>query len=88
MTKPDDIPQDVWETAELEALKYVEWLTPTPADADAEHVLTISFARAILAERERCAKLCDKEVREAKAHRLHAQAQGASRCVSRIRSHS
>jgi len=53
MSKPDDIPEDVWETAQMEAMKYVEWLTPFPTDYDAEHVLAVSFSRAILSERER-----------------------------------
>ncbi|MAN77830.1 MAG: hypothetical protein CML24_11705 [Rhizobiales bacterium] len=37
--------------AEIEAMKYVEWLIPTPIDADAEHVLAQSFARALLTAR-------------------------------------
>ena len=65
MTKPDDIPQDVWDTASDEALKYVEWIDPPPVDgvASAEHVLAVSFARAILAEHERCAVKCEDQAK-------------------------
>lgn len=60
---PDWCPQRVWDDASNEALKYVEWLVPTPTDSDAEHVLTVSFARAILAaeqrEREACALVAE-----------------------------
>lgn len=61
MSKPEDIPEDVWRTATDEALKFVEWLVPTPAEgaASTEHVLAVSFARAILAERERAAHVAD-----------------------------
>lgn len=56
------IPEDVKRLAAEEALKYVEWLDPKPVEYDqAEHVLAASFARAILAERERCAKIADDE---------------------------
>lgn len=57
---PNDIPQDVWKTAQDAAAMYVEWLVPMPTEYDqSEHVLAVSFARAILAERERCAAACD-----------------------------
>jgi hypothetical protein len=59
--RPGDVPEDVWRIATDEALKFVEWLVPTPAEgaASTEHVLAVSFARAILAERERCAKVAE-----------------------------
>jgi len=48
MTKPEDIPQDVWDAANKAMVTAF-----TLGDA------TIHLARAILAERERCAALCD-----------------------------
>ena len=60
MSKPDDIPQDVWDAAVPLALQYVEWLIPAPHDyAGSEDVLTKVIARAIMVERERCAKVAD-----------------------------
>lgn len=54
----EDIPDDVWTKAGNEAMRYVEWLIPKPLEyAAAEYVLTVSFARAILAERERAASV-------------------------------
>ena len=47
MTKPDDIPQDVWDYAEI-SLKFV------PSGDDNAKIGSV--ARAILAERGRCAK--------------------------------
>lgn len=52
MTKPDDIPQDVWETAAL------CWNTMPSGASDAG---TAYIARAILAERERCAKVAERD---------------------------
>ncbi len=50
MSKPEDIPQDVWDSASVKALEYVEWLIPAPDDyAGSEHVLTSVIARTILA---------------------------------------
>lgn len=51
MTKPDDIPQDVWDAAVA-----VGDLIPN-GDGDAVTVCTGDIARAILAEREACASL-------------------------------
>jgi|SRR6185369_4052573 len=52
----DNFPDDIWRDAGLEALQYVEWLVPKPTEYNqAEYVLTVSFARLIMAERERCA---------------------------------
>lgn len=61
VTRPEDIPEDVWSTASDEALKYVEWIDPPHVDgvAAAEHVLAVSFSRIIMAERERCAALAE-----------------------------
>ena len=51
-TKPDGIPDDIWEAAMIEAAKYVEWAFQTRnVDADAEHVLATSISRMVLAER-------------------------------------
>lgn len=59
----EEIPEDVRKIAEAEALKYVEWLTPKPAEyGQATFVLSQSFARAILAERERCAKVAEARI--------------------------
>jgi hypothetical protein len=52
MTSPDAIPFDVWRAAAAVA-KYVECM---PSDGN-----IACIARAILAERERCAKIADKE---------------------------
>lgn len=49
--KPDDIPQDVWDYAEI-ALKFV------PSGDDNAQIDSVS--RAILAECERCAKVAEK----------------------------
>lgn len=67
MTKPDDIPQDVWNEAYGQALLFVQWLVPTPTDyVQAEHVLAVTFARAIMAakaeEREACANIADSKI--------------------------
>lgn len=63
MGKPDDIPEDVWVAANAEAGLYVEWLdagnSTGSLSAHAVEGLTDSFARAILAERERCAKVAE-----------------------------
>jgi hypothetical protein len=61
MSKPEDIPQDVWDSAGLEAMKFVDWLGRGDLDSDAEHVLTVSISNAVMAakaeEREACARL-------------------------------
>jgi len=85
MTKPDDIPQDVWVDAGIElAGRRIPASDTEVADTVAGWAREIA-SRAILAERERCVKLCDKEVREARAHKLLMQAQGAHWCASAIR---
>ncbi len=66
MTHPDWCPKEVWEKAESEALKYVEWLTPKPDEyGQAEHVLAVSFARAILSaqeeQKERDARIAERD---------------------------
>lgn len=50
--KPDDIPADIWSAARDLAAQYHKWMDVQPED---DHVLPQSIARAILAERERCA---------------------------------
>lgn len=65
MSKPEDIPQDVWDAAAIKALEYVEWLIPQPDYvSDSEFVLTQVLARTILAakaeEREACAQVADE----------------------------
>ena len=50
MTKPDDIPQDVWETAKGWASAEVQMTAGKPVVAHA-------VARAIMAEREACSAL-------------------------------
>lgn len=49
MTKPDDIPQDVWDAAVAEVT------------GDDTRLSLVVISRAILAERERCAKVADAE---------------------------
>lgn len=48
--KPDDIPQDEWDASEDHLRRYSYLLSSTEI-----------VARAILAERERCAKLAERE---------------------------
>jgi len=50
MQKPDDIPQDVWETAQS---SIAEGMRSTN--------IPEAVARAILAERERCAKVAERD---------------------------
>lgn len=70
MSKPDDIPQDVWATAEKMASEYRRWVdhgnTLASLSDHAEAAMADSFARAILAERERCAKVCADEIEQAR----------------------
>lgn len=56
MGKPEDIPQDVWEVARKVwlAIRRPEHTGVLPSEA---------IARAILAERERCAKVAGNELR-------------------------
>lgn len=60
MQKPEDIPEDVWEVARLEAVKIVEAITQEPTDW-AVYVVAESISRAILAERERCAEVAERD---------------------------
>lgn len=48
MSRPEGIDADVWDAAELEAMKLF---------GGSESMLTEGIARAILAERERCANI-------------------------------
>lgn len=65
MTKPDDIPQDVWDVAYGKALLFVQWLVPAPTDyVQAEHVLAVSFARAIMAAKAEELSACVSIVQE------------------------
>jgi hypothetical protein len=50
VTKPDDIPQDVWDVARKET---GGWMAA--GESESNDALVKSVARAILAERERCA---------------------------------
>lgn len=62
MTRPEDIPERVWAEATNEALAYIRWLGPVSLDSDADHVLTGSFARAILAAEMRVREECAAEM--------------------------
>jgi hypothetical protein len=78
MTKPDDIPQDVWNEAYGQALLFVQWIVPAPTDyVQAEHVLAVSFARAIMAakaeERKACAVYHDDLAAQHEASREGAR---------------
>ena len=53
MNKPEDIPQDVWEAAQGAN----DALWALAANDDEYHQDTEAIARAILAERERCAEV-------------------------------
>ena len=55
MTKPDDIPQDVWETA-------VGWATAEAQMTAGRPVVAHAVARAIMAEREACARVSEERV--------------------------
>lgn len=52
MTKPDDIPQDVWDAA-AECFAAGDW--PLWLVDEERHAAHVSMARAIMAEREACA---------------------------------
>lgn len=54
MTRPEDIPEDVWRSAEAKVIDYFNWLGEHASDS-ARYVLTQTIARAIMAERNRCA---------------------------------
>jgi hypothetical protein len=66
MSRPEDIPQDVWDYAE--AVERV-WRDLPPREAIEHH------ARAILAERKRCADLIEKGYRREVATRFRADGQ-------------
>lgn len=53
MNKPDNIPQDVWDAAEN---------MPLVDTDDMDFGISLVIARAILAERERCAEIADTTV--------------------------
>lgn len=80
MTKPDWCPQDVWEAAGLALLG---WTIDdgTHAQFDA---CRASVARAILAERERCAAVCRTEAASARAEGLLLHTQAALWCAKSI----
>lgn len=82
MTRPDDIPADVWEATAAHAKDRADWLVDAVATStqnpaflrgeeeedtwateaillNGEKAIRIAAARAILAERERCANVCD-----------------------------
>lgn len=52
MTKPDDVPQDVWDAA-AECFAAGDW--PLWLVDEERHAAHVSMARAIMAEREACA---------------------------------
>ena len=62
MGKPTDIPEDVWKTARAALGHTRDPVTKVP------HTLVVNVARALMAERERCAKIieegCDRPVGE------------------------
>ncbi len=52
--KPEWCSDEVWDAAKNEAAQYVEWLEPKPEEyAQSEHVLAVSFARALLDAHQR-----------------------------------
>lgn len=61
MSKPDDIPQDVWTTAAKMAAEYDDWVahgnTTASLSLHAIEAMADTIARAVMAERERCAKI-------------------------------
>lgn len=58
MTRPNDIPADVWEAATL-AADFIETEITDLVDWDSRAGITMMVAVVILAERERCAKIAD-----------------------------
>jgi hypothetical protein len=83
----ETIPEDVRKTAEAEALKFVEWLEPRPIWYEqAEDVLEASFARIILAERERRLPDAIDIFRTLKANRKRSYADIAHLIATSIRS--
>lgn len=64
MTRPDWCPADVWETAT--GATALLWTKLSEAQVTAE-----TIARAIIAERERCAEACDAEIELAKQFGPH-----------------
>lgn len=54
MTKPDDIPQDVWDAANMVS---AVWKMP---GSDNHLALTVEIGLAIMAEREACARVLDE----------------------------
>lgn len=48
MSKPEDIPQDVWNVAEAKAIDYLNWFGAA-LKSDDQYVLAQTIARAILA---------------------------------------
>lgn len=78
MTKPDDIPQEVWDAAQA-ALSTM----PTYGDPEEQCHAT---ARAILAERERCASQAEAIVDDLKgSHAIGDLHLGAGMVVAAIR---
>jgi hypothetical protein len=73
--KPDDIPQDVWAAARAAQDEAVAFCLDNKlavseypfASGRAKEALDRSIARAIYAERERCAQLAEQDVRTATA---------------------
>lgn len=72
MSKPDDIPQDVLEQGRV---IWIEALADGTPDA------AIIIARAILAERERCAAVAERFilVYATSSHDIHVAMQGAAK---------
>lgn len=54
MTKPDDIPQDVWDAANMVS---AVWKMP---GSDNHLALTVEIGLAIMAEREACARVAEE----------------------------
>jgi hypothetical protein len=63
VSKPDDVPQDVWDAA-VKAELVVEDEFTDLNDWNSRDVATDIIARAIMAERERCAKIADAHAAE------------------------
>lgn len=67
MSKPDDIPQDVWDVA-WEVDVEADFTFDGQTSGSAERLATAeNIARAILAERERCAAFMDRRADELEA---------------------
>lgn len=61
--RPDDIPEDAWDAAEVRVNEMARNIRDDCQCVDCRSIRVEAFARAILAERERCAKVAEEGVK-------------------------